>query len=40
MTVNLIRRHQDVRPEKPILCRRPTREDRLLCALQSADDSN
>lgn len=40
LTVNLIRRHQDVRRKSPILCRRPTREDRLLCALQSADDSN
>lgn len=40
LTVNLIRRHQDAPLEKPILCRRPTMEDRLLCALQSADDSN
>ena len=35
MTVNLIRRHQDARLEKP-----RSLEDRLLRALQSADDSN
>ena len=35
LTVNLIRRHQDVPLEKP-----RSSEDRLLRALQSADDSN
>ena len=35
MTVNLIRRHQDARPEKP-----HSLEDRLLCALKNADDLN
>ncbi len=35
LTVYLIRRHQDARPEKP-----HSLEDRLLCALQNADDLN